>query len=124
MPDFKVRRKLLAAGGVDITGTASFSGGIAAGSAGQAFNDLLFGSGCINCPSAVADAVVVGTGSLTSNYSQADPIFLTPVASLPAGMVLIGACCISGCVSASWINSTSDNITASANVTCSYLIFS
>lgn len=112
MPDYKISRKLLAVGGITV------------GDGGALISDLLHGSGCINCPSAVADAVVVGTGSLTTGFSQGDPIFLTPVASLPAGMVLIGACCVSGCVSASWINSTSANISASANVTVHYLILS
>jgi len=124
MPDFKVRRKILATGGIDITGTASFSGPIAAGSAGTAFNDLLYGSGCVNCPSATASTVVVGTGSLTTGFAAGDPVFLTPTASLQAGMALIGACCVSGCISASWFCVGGADVSASADVHCHYLIFS
>ena len=126
MPDAKFRRKIQAAGGIDITGTASFSGPIAAGSAGTTFNDILFGSGCVNQPSCLGggSVVVVGTGSLTTGFSAGDTIVGVPAASLTAGMVLVGLECVSGCVSASWINSASGDNAASAGVEINYIIFS
>lgn len=124
MPDFKVRRKILAVGGIDVTGTASFSGPIAAGSAGAAFNDLIWGSACLNCPSALGGAVVVGGSLAVSGVTAADKLFVTPMSSLQAGMMLLSACCITGGISASWINAGSPAVSASADIPVSYLIIS
>ena len=124
MPDFKVRRKILATGGIDITGTASFSGGIAAGSAGASFNDLIYGSACINQPSAASQAVVVGASLAVTGVSNGDPVWVNVTGSLTPKMVLIGACGVAGGISASWLNSSSADISASADVHVNYLLLS
>jgi hypothetical protein len=124
MPDFKVRRKILGTGGIDITGVASFSGGIAAGSAGAAFNDIVVGTACLNCPSAIAHSVVEGASLAVTGLADADYVFVCPTASLETGMAFLGASGVTGGITASWINATSGDVAASADVHVNYLAFS
>lgn len=100
-----------------------FPAGIRVGESGTAIPDLLFGSACINCPSAVADATVVSASLAISNVADGDELFVTPMTSVPSAMQLVSACCVAGGISASWLNSASTDSGASADVPVSYLIF-
>lgn len=100
-----------------------FPAGIQAGESGNAISDLLFGSACINCPSAVADSTVVSASLAVSNVSNGDNLLLTPAGSVPVGLQLVSACCIAGGISASWHNAASTDQSASADVVINYLIF-
>jgi hypothetical protein len=81
---------------------------------------LIFGSACINCPSALGDGVVVGTVAVSGLTADCE-LFITPVASLTAGMALLSACSDGTNISASFINSGSADVSASADVKVYYL---
>jgi hypothetical protein len=111
MAVFKTRRKHLAKGGLQV------------GVNGQTVDDMLFGSACLNAPSAAADGRVTGSGAI-SNVADGDTVVITPVASLPAGLFLYSACGISGGIAASWMNSGSTAISTSADVAVNYFVLS
>lgn len=111
MASFKVRRKLIA------------KGGLQTGSNGQTINDLLFGSACINAPSAVGDARVTGSGAV-SNVADGDTLLVFPSASLEAGMFMYSTCAITGGIAASFMNSGSAAVSASSDVAVNYVVLS
>jgi hypothetical protein len=111
MAIFKTRRRHVAQGGLQV------------GVNGQTVNDMLFGSACVNAPSAVGDGRVAGSGAV-SNVADGDPILVFPSASLEAGMILYSACAISGGIAASWMNSGSADVSTSADVTVNYIVMS
>lgn len=111
MPSFKVRRKILGLGGLQLGTNAS------------SMNDLFFGSVNIVAPSAIADAVVVASAAI-AGVAAGDTLIATPAGSLTANMTMISACAISGGVSASFLNSSSSNAAASSTVPLNYVIFS
>ena len=109
MAKFKVRRVLLAQGGIEI------------GAQGNTLSEFLFGTVDIICPSATASDTGVRTASITNLDGDAQ-IFLTP-GSLPQGFVLVAACvnAAGGEFSASFMNATTANIATSALCTVQYL---
>lgn len=112
MPSIKERSPFIAAGGLTV------------GTTGASFGDIIYGSACINCPSALGDEVVVGASVAITGVEDGDVLFVTPMASLETGMSLLAACAVSGGISASWVNSGSADASASADVAVSYLVFS
>jgi len=107
---FKVRGRFIN------TGNAKF------GVNGTNLAKLIYGSACINQPSAVGHTVVVGASLAVTGVAATDKVFVTPTASLTEGMALLAACCVTGGISASWINAASVDASASANVAVSYLV--
>jgi len=99
------------------------TGGVVTGSLGTQLNDLLYGSACINCPSAVADSTVVSASLAVANVSAGDNLFVQVHTNAPSAMVLLSACAITGGISASWHNTAASDNSASADVTVSYLVF-
>ncbi len=112
MGSFKIRRKGLVTGNFQI------------GAGGTAASELIYGSACINCPSAGSAATVVGASLAVTGVSAGDTLLLTPSGSLGTTMMLKSACCIAGGISASWINSSCAVVSASSDVVVSYLVLS
>jgi hypothetical protein len=106
MPAFKIRQATLPVGGFT-------SGG-----------NFLFGSACINCPSATGHATVVSASLAITGVADGDKMFVMPHTSAPSGMVLRTACAVAGGISASWFNSACLASAGSADVPVSYLVFS
>ena len=95
--------------------------GAKAGTDGNAYTELLFGTVDITCPSADASDIGVRTASI-SNLDGSAQIFLT-AGSIQAGFALVSACVNAngGEFSASFLNATTANISSSAIATLQYL---
>lgn len=109
MPKFLVRRPLLARTNIQV------------GVNGTSSSLVQWGTVNITCPSATASDTGVSTASIT-NLSGTAKLFFQ-AASVPAGFVLVSACAntAGGEFSASFLNSTTADISSSAIVTLAYL---
>lgn len=91
------------------------------GSAGTQFTKMLCGTASINAPSMLGHG---GTASGTASVpgaSGGECVFVMASASLETGVVIINASAVSGCITASFVNSGC-GASASSDVTVSYLI--
>lgn len=106
MASFKVRRKTLAKGGLQV-------------GSGGTVNDLLFGTTTLTAPSLAA--ATSGSADLTiSGLDAGDAVFVT-TASLPSGVLLVGASATAADTARLRFYNTGAASTASALVSLSYV---
>jgi hypothetical protein len=108
---FKVRRKLLAQGGLQV------------GADGGTANSILFGSACIACGTPDAGESVSACVAI-SGVADGDYIFVQPFATLPDEIILYSACAVDGGISASFVNAGSANCSSSCDIGVNYLVLS
>lgn len=119
MPQNAIQRQTLLAW----NGIIAASGGFTAGSANSLISNILFGTVTITCASATASATGSNAATITGLASGAK-VFVTP-GSMPQGFVLVSASATAAnTITASFLNSTTANISTSALVTLQYLAIS
>jgi len=110
MPSFKVRRKILGTGGMQI------------GKTGDYVSKLMFGTVDIICPSAAASSVAESTATISGLDADAK-IMAMVLSPSDQGTMVLTAASVTGedTITASFLNPTSGNITASATFTLGYM---
>jgi hypothetical protein len=93
------------------------------GTSGTQLSKLSFGSACLRAASMLGDGETTASVAVT-NAAIGDKVIIMPAASLGTGVVLYNASAIAGYITASFLNSGSAAVSASSDITVSYIIFS
>jgi len=110
MPAFKVRRKLLAKGGLQV------------GADGNQVSELLFGTVNITCPSAAASSIAESTAAISGLDADAKIVAMILSPSDQGQMVLTAASVTAAnTVTASFLNPTGADISTSATFALGYI---
>ena len=124
MPKFKVRRALLANGGLEVQNSASLVGGGAVGACGSEITQIKFGTvtGSVDTIAAGSGVAAVAGSLLIAGLNVDAKIFLTPINACGV-IVTTASVTAASVVSASYADVTHVGTGAACDYTFHYLAF-